>query len=424
MSKFIIQGGNRLHGQVRIAGMKNAATPIIAAALLTRQECLIHNVPRIKDVSRMIEIIQELGVRAEWKGDHSLLIQASSVSWQSLPKTLVSEMRSSILLLGPLLARCGEAEMPEPGGCIIGNRPIDTHLYVLDKLGVKIVKKDGFYKLQAQDLEGANIILPEFSVTATENALMAAVMANGTTVIKLAAAEPHIQNLIEFLQKMGAKIQGSGTHILVIDGVKSLQGAEHIIIPDQIEIGTFAVAAAATRGEIEILPVIPEHLDIIVLKLGQAGVNYEICNFDQNKAAILKIKPSLSLKSFRLQSLPYPGFPTDLQAPFGVLATQCAGASLIQDPMFEGRMSYVNELVKMGANAIIADPHRVIINGPTPLFGREIKSLDLRAGATLIIAGLIAEGETIINEAEVVDRGYEDIKGRLQALGARIERIE
>lgn len=406
-----------MNGRIQVAGMKNAATPIIAACLLTSEPCVLRNIPRIKDVFRMLEILQGLGVKVDWLGDHALFMEAKSVSCQALSKDLIAAMRSSILLLGPLLARCGEIELPEPGGCIIGNRPIDTHLYALEQLGATVSRQNGTYQFRAEHLKGATIILPEFSVTATENVLMAAVMAQGTTVIKLAAAEPHVQDLISFLQKMGARIQGAGTHTLVIEGVKELRGAEHVIIPDQIEIGTFAVAAAATGGQVEIAPVIPKHLEIILLKLKHANVNYQV---DKDK---LLIKKSTDLRAFRLQALPYPGFPTDLQAPFGVLATQCTGTSLIQDPLYEGRMSYVSELVKMGANAIVADPHRVVINGPTPLYGQEIKSFDLRAGATLVIAGLIAQGETIINEAEIVDRGYEDIDGRLRAVGAEIERI-
>lgn len=418
MSKFIIKGAAKLEGEIKVAGMKNAATPILAASLLTAEPCLIHNVPKIRDVFRMVDILKELGVDIKWPDEHTLEIHAASVNWKNLPKDLVSAMRSSILLLGPLLARCGEVEIPEPGGCIIGNRPIDTHLYALEKLGAKPCKENGVYKFQAKQLKGDVIILPEFSVTATENALMAAVLAEGTTVIKLAAAEPHVQDLIVFLQAMGANITGAGTHTLTIQGVKSLHGAKHHLIPDQIEIGTFAVAAAATRGEVCIRPVVPEHLEIVLLKLKQINVNYLL------EDDALLVRPSANLKPFRLQVLPYPGFPTDLQAPFGVLATQCNGTSLIQDPLYEGRMGYVNELIKMGANAIVADPHRVIVSGPTPLYGQEIKSLDLRAGATLIIAGLVAEGETIINDAEIVDRGYEDIEGRLKGLGARIERVD
>jgi len=418
MSKFIIEGGLPLSGTIKIAGMKNAATPIIAATLLTKEKCIIDNVPRITDVFKMIEIIKGLGGQVDWQGEHRLVIETRDVKLGALDKKTVCGMRSSILLLGPLLARFRNVKLPEPGGCIIGNRPIDTHLYALEKLGAVISREDDYYNLKADDLKGTTIILPEFSVTATENVLMAASLTPGRTVIKLAAAEPHVGDLIKFLNNMGAKINGLGTHTLVIDGVETLHGTNHILIPDQIEAGTFAVAAAVTRGEVTIENIIPEHLEIILLNLERAGVKYEL---GENW---LKIKPSTSLRAFRLQTLPYPGFPTDLQAPFGVLATQCTGTSLIQDPMYEGRLGYVQELIKMGANAIVADPHRVIITGPTPLYGQEIKSFDLRAGATLIIAGLVAQGQTIINEAEVVDRGYEKIEERLSNLGARIKRVE
>ncbi len=417
MSKFIIKGGNPLRGTIEILGMKNAATPIIVATLLTSDECVISNVPRISDVLRLLEILEGLGAQIKWIEEHKLTICTKDVNIQSINKEAVQSMRSSILLMGPLLSRFRKILIPEPGGCIIGNRPIDTHLYVFKKLGAKVGKEDGFISLEAENLKGTLIVLPEFSVTATENLIMAASLASGKTEVKLAAAEPHVQDLIRFLRKMGADISWTGNHQLIIRGVDKLHGAEHVLIPDQIEIGTFAVAAAVSRGEVLIKNVIPEHLDIILLKLKEAGVNFKL---GEN---YLKIGPTSGLRSFRLQALPYPGFPTDLQAPFGVLATQCRGTTLIQDPLYEGRMGYVSELVKMGANAIVADPHRVVINGPTPLYGQEIKSFDLRAGATLIIAGLIAEGETIINEAEIVDRGYEKIEERLNALGAKIKRI-
>jgi len=418
MAKFIIEGGKPLHGKIRAGGMKNAATPVIAATLLTSEECVISNVPKILDVMRMLDILKSLGAKAEWTGDHEVTICAKNIDIKSLDQKAVKSMRSSILLLGPLLARFGKVSIPEPGGCIIGNRPPDTHFYALEKIGARINRENGYYQIETDGLVGSIVILPEFSVTATENLVMAASLAKGKTEINLAAAEPHVQDLIKFLVKMGAKISGAGTHKLIIEGVEKLHGARHVLIPDQIEIGTFAVAAAVTRGEIEIQNIAPEHLDIILLKLKEAGINFEV------GGTFLKVKPSINLRAFRLQALPYPGFPTDLQAPFGVLATQCQGTTLIQDPMFEGRMSYVSELVKMGANAIVADPHRVVITGPTPLYGQEIKSFDLRAGATLIIAGLIASGETIINGAEIVDRGYEQIEKRLGDLGAKIKRIE
>jgi UDP-N-acetylglucosamine 1-carboxyvinyltransferase len=417
MSKFIIEGGRPIRGKIRVSGMKNAATPIIAATLLTSEECVISNVPKISDVMRMLEILESLGASVEWTGDHEVTICTKDADIKLLDRESVKSMRSSILFLGPLLARFKKVTIPEPGGCIIGNRPPDTHFYALEKLGAEVIRKDGCFHLETDGLIGSLIILPEFSVTATENLLMAASLARGETGVHLAAAEPHVQDLIKFLGSMGAKISGAGTHTLKISGVEKLHGTRHTLIPDQIEIGTLAVAAAVSKGEVTIENIIPEHLEIILLKLQEAGVNFEV------EKDFLKIKPSTNLRAFRLQTLPFPGFPTDLQAPFGVLATQCQGTTLIQDTLFEGRMGYVGELIKMGANAIVADPHRVIITGPTPLQGREIKSFDLRAGATLIIAGLIASGQTIINEAEVVDRGYEKIDERLRELGADIKRI-
>jgi UDP-N-acetylglucosamine 1-carboxyvinyltransferase len=417
MSKFIIEGGKPISGKIKASGMKNAATPIIAATLLTSEKCVIGNVPKISDVLRMLDILKSLGAGVEWTGDHEVTICAKDADIKLLDEKSVKSMRSSILFLGPLLARFKKVTIPEPGGCIIGNRPPDTHFYALEKLGAKFTHTDGHFHLETNGLRGSLIILPEFSVTATENILMAASLAEGKTEVHLAAAEPHVQDLIKFLGEMGAKISGAGTHTLKISGVEKLHGARHTLIPDQIEIGTLAVAAAVSGGEVTIENIVPEHLEIILLKLQEAGVNLEVGK------DYLKIKPSKNLRAFRLQTLPYPGFPTDLQAPFGVLATQCQGTTLIQDPLFEGRMGYIGELVKMGANAIVADPHRVVITGPTPLVGQEIKSFDLRAGATLIIAGLIASGQTIINEAEIVDRGYEKIEERLRELGADIKRI-
>lgn len=415
MSQLIIKGGQKLNGEVEIGGMKNAAAPILAATLLTDEDCVINRVPRISDVEKITEIMKRLGAKVEWTGEHQVTVNCAKVDLQNIDKKLVKSMRASILFLGPLLARFKEVSLPEPGGCIIGNRPIDAHLFALRTLGAEISREKDFFHLKTAGLKGAEIVLPEFSVTATENAIMAAALAEGVTTIKLAAAEPHVQDLIGFLNKMGAKIKGAGTHILSIEGVQKLSGARHELIPDQIEIGTFAVVAAATHGEVAIHPVVPEHLDKILSMISFAGVNWEI------KGDALFIHHSHPLKSFKLQAMPYPGFPTDLQAPFGVLATECQGTSLIHDPLFEGRLGYVNELVKMGANAVICDPHRVLITGPTPLYGQEIKSFDLRAGATMIIAGLIADGETILNEAEMVYRGYERIDEKLRLLGADIE---
>lgn len=418
MSKFVIEGGYSLRGEIKVGGMKNAATPILASTLLISDKVVLKNIPRITDFMNMIEILKSLGSEIEFLDEDSIQIDNQAVNLTKLDKTLIKRMRSSILFMGPLLSRFGQVEIPEPGGCIIGNRPIDSHIYALQKLGAEIEKEDGFYGLKTDGLKGAEIVMPEFSVTATENAIMAAVLAKGQTTIKIAAAEPHVQDLCNFLNKAGANISGIGSHTLKIEGVEKLKGAEHTIIPDQIETGTFIVMGAINRGEITIKNIVPDHLDLILLKLKEIGVIFELKGND------LKVGHSGKIKAFNLQTLPYPGFPTDLQAPFGVLATQCQGTSLIKDPMYEGRMGYVQELIKMGANAIVADPHRVVITGPTPLYGQEIRALDLRAGATLILAGLIAQGETTINQVEVIDRGYEKIDQRLAGLGAKIKRVE
>lgn len=398
--------------------MKNAATPILAATLLAGGPCRLSNVPRIRDVERMLDILKSLGADVEWTGAHDLRIESRSADPATLDRKAMRSMRSSVLFLGPMLARFREVELPEPGGCIIGNRPVDTHLLALTGLGAVCERGDEGYRLSAAKLVGREIVLPEFSVTATENLMMAAALAEGRTTIKLAAAEPHVQDLGNFLNKMGARISGHGTHTVVIEGVKELGGADHEIIPDQIEAGTFMVAAALTRGDLHIDGVRPDHLDAVTQRLGAIGAKVEA------GGDWIRVTAPDNLKSFKFQSMPYPGLPTDLMAPFGVLATQCVGTSLIHEPMYEGRFGFVNELTKMGANAVVCDPHRVLISGPTPLYGREIKSLDLRAGATLLLAGILADGETVLHEAEIIDRGYERIEERFSEVGAVITREE
>jgi UDP-N-acetylglucosamine 1-carboxyvinyltransferase len=420
MSKFIIKGKNKLRGEVEIGGMKNAALPILVATILLKGRSVISNVPQILDVLKMIEILESLGAKVEWLEPNKLSILTDELSLKELDQKKVKSMRSSALLMGPLLSRFKEMSISEPGGCIIGARPLDTHLYALKALGAEIEfdNKTQIYSMKTNGLKGNYLVLPEISVTATENAILAAVKAEGRTIIKLAAAEPHVEDLVNFLNKAGAKIQGGGTHTLIIDGVKELHGVEHKVIPDQIEVGTFAVAAAALRGNIKIKNIIPEHCDIIFSLLRNIGVNLEVGE------DFIDVTPGGALSAFKLKTLPYPGFPTDLQAPFGVLATQCNGTTLIHEPLYEGRLGYIKELVKMGANAVICDPHRVLISGPTPLYGQEIKSLDLRAGATLLIAAMVAEGESVLYDAEIIDRGYERIDEKFRKLGAEIERID
>ncbi|MBU4141613.1 MAG: UDP-N-acetylglucosamine 1-carboxyvinyltransferase [Patescibacteria group bacterium] len=418
MQKFIIHGGKKLSGAIAVKGYKNAATPIIAATLLTNKECIIKNVPRIGDVFRMIEIMESMGVEISWLETDALRIKAERVNPEKMDFKAVSRMRSSILLLGPLLARCGKFKMPQPGGCVIGARPIGSHFTALEKLGAKITKENGFYCFEAKKLEGKEIVLPEFSVTATENLMMAASLAPGITVIKIAALEPQVQDLQKFLKKMGAKIKFGNFNTVIIKGVKKLHGATYTVIPDLIEAGTFAIAAVATKSELIIKNVIRDHLDLVFDKLAEMGAKFE---FDGDN---VKIDPVSMLVSAKIEARIFPGLPSDLQAPFGVLATQAQGTSLIHDTLYEGRLGYVNELNKMGANAIICDPHRALISGPTQLYGSEITSFDLRAGATMIIAALVAQGESVISNIEQIDRGYENIEERLKNIGADITRME
>jgi UDP-N-acetylglucosamine 1-carboxyvinyltransferase len=415
--RLFIRGGKPLEGDITVGGMKNAATPIIAATLLVQGTCVISNVPRLTDVERMLDVLRSLGASVEWTGDHQLTIDASEAAIASLDAKAVKSMRSSVLFMGPLLSRFHEVTLPEPGGCILGNRPIDTHLTALQALGADIRRDNGTYTLTTGRLRGATVVLPEFSVTATENVMMAAVLAEGRTVVKIAATEPHVQDLAKFLNAAGARIQGIGTHTLVIDGVERLHAVEHAVIPDQIEAGTFAVLGALTKGTLRIRGIEPDHLDLVLLTLKKAGVAFEVAG------DVLTVRGTSALTAFNLKTMPYPGFPTDLQAPFGLLATQCRGTSMIHDPLFDGRFGYVHELAKMGANATVCDPHRVLISGPTPLYGQEIISLDLRAGATMVIAGLVAQGETVIHGAQVIDRGYEALVERLAAVGADITRL-
>ena len=429
MARFVITGGKRLSGSVAVSGMKNAATPILAATLLASGPCIIRNVPRISDVDRMLELLQMLGVAVRWQQEHVVevdprgfnpsvvLVAGRNGAFKTHPfAAAIKAMRSSVLLLGPLLARLDEFPFVEPGGDIIGNRPLDTHLEAFRRLGVAVEREDGVLWFRRQHLVGGRVVLPEFSVTATENVLMAATAGQHPTEIHLAAAEPHVADLVRFLRSLGVNIAGEGTHTLRVEGARMLSSADHTLIPDQLEVGTFAVAAAATRGELLIHGCEPTHLDSVLSRLEAAGVR------TQWEGKSLRVFGSPHLSAFRLQALPYPGFPTDLQAPFAVLATQCQGTSLIHDPLFEGRLGYVSELVKMGANAVVCDPHRVLVTGPTPLYGTEIHAPDIRAGATLVLAALVASGQSIIHNAEVLDRGYEHIEQRLQALGADIKR--
>ena len=415
--KFIIEGGRPLKGVMEVSGAKNAALKMITASILSDKPSTLSNVPEISDIKTMIKIIEGLGGKVK-KKDSRLTIDASSLNHAHPPDDLIGLIRASVVVVGPLLARFGKAQISQPGGCLIGARPITTHIDAFQKLGAKVTQRDGYIYFEANKLKGQTVVLDEMSVTATENILMAACLAQGETEIKMAAAEPEIEDLAHFLNKMGAKIQGAGTHVIKIKGVKKLKGASYKVIPDRIEAGTLAIAAAASKGEVEIKNVIPSHLDMFLDKLKQANVNLKVT------ANSLFVKPTTIFHPIFIDTRPYPGFPTDLQAPMAVLLTQANGTSKIFETLYEDRFNYVKELVKMGASATILDPHTLIIQGPRPLYGKKITTYDLRAGATLVIASLIATGKSEIENIELIDRGYEGLDKRLNKLGAKIQRVE
>jgi len=429
MEYFEINGGKKLKGEIEVRGSKNATTPILASCLLTKEKCVISNIPLIEDVFRMIEIIESLGAKVSWKGKRTIEIEAKNIDASKLDLIAVKKLRSSILLLGALSGRLDNFKIPYPGGCVIGARPLDTHFDALSKMGVKVIdkrfgikieknKKIDCYEVNAKDRHSNSIVLKEFSVTGTENAMMLAASVPGRTIIKIAAAEPHVEDLANFLVKMGAKIKGIGTHTLEIWGTNKLHGAKHNIIPDANEAATFLIMGVATKSPIMVKNAKVNNLDLVLEKLREFGANFKI---GKN---YIQVIPSGSIKAVqKVDTRPYPGIPTDVQAPFGVLATQAEGETFIHDSLYEGRFNYISEIEKMGAKAKVLDVHRAIIKGPTKLKGKNIISFDLRAGASLIIAALVAEGKTVIKEIYQVDRGYEKIEERLSKLGADIKRI-
>ncbi|MBZ9577785.1 UDP-N-acetylglucosamine 1-carboxyvinyltransferase [Patescibacteria group bacterium] len=417
--KFIINGGKSLKGEVEIKGAKNAAFPILAAALLTKEPCVINNLPLIEDVFQMLKILEGLGAEISWLGKRKIKIKCSKINPSKLPFDVIGCFRGSILILGPLLARFNKVKIPPPGGCVIGARPIDTHLDAFSQAGIKISTKDDFYYFEGKQekKKSSQIILREFSVTATENLLLFSASNSQRAILKIADQDYQVQELIKVLKKMGAEIKEAGTHAVEIVGAEKLKGFEHTIISDPIETGTFIVATLATQGEVLIKNAEFSFLELFLKRLRDFGAKFEILG-----PKLIKILPSKNLKIDKIQSLPYPGIHTDLLPELGVLSTQTKGPTLIHDPLFEGRLKYLDELNKMGADIIFGDPHRAMIYGPTQLQGIEIPSPDLRAGAALIIAGLIAKEKTIINNIYQIDRGYERIEERLQQLGADIKR--
>lgn len=418
MARFLIEGGVRLRGVIDVEANKNAVLPMMAASLLTDDDCILTNVPGIADVATMSDILRALGAEVEPLGCHQLRINCARVTSFHPPAQLVERLRASIVLLGPLLARFGRAEMNHPGGDAIGTRSIGTHVHALAALGAQIEQEDNFYRAHTRPVVGDRVIfLDEASVTATENALLLAASQPRLTIIKNAASEPHVVNLAGMLTKMNAEIEGAGSNVLHIRGHAGLHGATDSVWPDHIEAGTFAALAAACGDGVTIRNAVPEHLDMVLMVLDKMGARYELRDDG------MQVLPSELHSTTKIQTGIWPAFPTDLASIFIVLATQARGMTLVHDWMYEGRMYFVDKLVQMGANVVLADPHRAVVSGPSALRGREFLSPDIRAGMALVMAALIATGRSEIEHIELIDRGYERIDERLRRLGAQIRRV-
>ena len=421
MPKFVVQGGHPLKGSVNIHGSKNASLPILAATLLSDEPCILKNIPMIWDVYAFIELIRGLGADVQVKG-REVRIHARNLKVSDLPAKLIKQMRASILLLGPLLARCGEVDMDFPGGCVLGKRSIHAHTHALESLGATITEDEKMLHARADRLRGAHILMAEASVTATENALMAAVLAEGSTEIHWAAMEPHVQDLCHFLIKMGAHIDGIGTPTLMVEGVKKLHGADHTVTSDYLEVGTLALATLLTRGEVTLQGIVPDHLDSFWQKLEEVGASFEL------GPDFVRLTPLPEGRHFypveQLKTAVFPGFATDLEAPFTVLLTQANGESRVFETLFEGRLNYLYELERMGARLTVHNPQQATIHGPARLKGAPIVSCDIRAGAAMVLAALTADGTTEISDIRYIDRGYERLDETLRALGAKIERVD
>ncbi len=416
MDKFRITGCNKLKGEVNISGAKNAALPIITATLLTDEPVVLHNVPDVRDVSTMCKLVGKMGTEVERIDDNSYRFRTETIESHRAEYDLVKTMRASILTLGALIGREGKASVSLPGGCAIGDRPVNLHIKAFKKLGIDIKLEHGYIEAESDNPRGTDIYFDSKTVTGTENVLMAAVTVRGETVLHNCACEPEICDLADFLRKMGANIEGDGTDTIVIKGVDRLNGTEHRIIPDRIETGTFAVAGCLTGGELKIKDCRPDHLESVLDKLEDTGVGIEIAEDS------LLITDTEHLQSRDIKTLPYPGFPTDMQAQYMTLMTQAGGSAIIDETIFENRFMHVPELKRMGAD-IKTDGGKAVIKGKTQLKGARVMATDLRASASLVLAALIARGETVINRVYHIDRGYENIEGKLLKLGAEIERI-
>jgi UDP-N-acetylglucosamine 1-carboxyvinyltransferase len=419
MDKFVIRGGNPLLGTVRVSGAKNAALPCMAAALLTEEPVILENIPQVRDIETTRKLLAAMGAEVELgygRAQHRTTICCRNLGTPEASYELVKTMRASTLVLGPLVARCGRARVSLPGGCAIGARPIDLHIKGLERLGAKITTEHGYVEASANRLKGAEIVFDKITVTGTEDLLMAATLAEGETLILNCAREPEVADLADLLNKMGAKIEGAGTPTIRVRGVEKLRGAKHRIIPDRIEAATFIIAAALTDGDLNISGCDPGHLGALLQKLQEVGVK------TKHTADSVRVQGSTDLKAADATTEEYPGFPTDVQAQYMTLATQAEGTSVITENIFENRFMHAQEMVRMGANIKI-EGRRAIVKGKSPLSGAAVLASDLRASASLVLAALVADGETIIDRVYHIDRGYENIEEKLRGVGAQIRRI-
>ncbi|HKG91427.1 MAG TPA: UDP-N-acetylglucosamine 1-carboxyvinyltransferase [Gemmatimonadaceae bacterium] len=425
-AQFIVEGGRKLAGTIRAAGNKNAALPIVAGTLVTDQPVTLENVPRIRDIEVLVDVLRSMGAQAEWSGRNQLAVHAKEIDPDELDHRLSAKIRGSILLAGPLLGRCGRVTLPPPGGDVIGRRRLDTHFLALEQLGAHFELSD-VISMKTQGLRGADVFLDEPSVTGTENALMAAALAKGTTVLRNAASEPHVQDLAKFLVAMGAHIEGIGSNVLTIHGGGGpLRGATHSIGPDHIEVGSFIGLAAVTRSELRIEAAGVEHLRSVLMGFERMGIRCKTAGDDLivPKDQEMVIQSDLGGHVPKLEDQPWPAFPADVMSIAIVTATQCEGMILMHEKMFESRMFFVDKLIGMGARIVLCDPHRAIVSGPTQLRGATVESPDIRAGMAMLLAALCARGKSTINNVGQIERGYERIDERLNALGADITRVE
>jgi UDP-N-acetylglucosamine 1-carboxyvinyltransferase len=422
---LVIEGGNALHGHIRASGNKNGALPILAACLLTDEPVTLTNVPRIRDVETMLELVAGTGASAEWTGPNEVRIHAEGISSHDVDAALASRIRASFLLAGPLLSRLGRASVPPPGGDVIGRRRLDPHIHALERLGARIEVGSG-YEMTTDGLVGEHIFLDEASVMATENAIMAAVLAPGETVIGNAACEPHVQDLCRFLVSLGAHIEGIESNVLRIHGVEKLSGGEWAIAPEHIEVGSFIGLAAVTGSDLTIDGVKNRDMVSILTAFERLGIHVELgedsLRVPPNQELV--IQNDLGDQVPKIEDGPWPAFPADLTSIAVAVATQAWGTILIFEKMFENRLFFVDKLVSMGARIIVCDPHRVVVSGPTRLFGQRLTSPDIRAGMAMLIAALCASGQSVIGNVAEIDRGYERIDERLRAVGAQIERVD